>query len=51
MIDACIFQSICWVVSMVIVPLCSSNVGYLEVQSGSVLSFSGGDMFHSVCVL
>ena len=39
MIDACIFRSICWMVSMVIALLCSGNVGYLESHSGVALSF------------
>ena len=40
MIDACIFQSICWIVSIVVAPLGYDNVGYQEKQSGAALSFS-----------
>ena len=41
MIDACIFQLIYWIVSMIVAPMCSDNVGYLEYNQVWRWVFSG----------
>ena len=40
-IDACIARSICWVMSILVTPLCFGDAGYLEVQSAAAFSFPG----------
>ena len=40
-IDACITQLICWVVSILVIPLGFGDAGYLEVHSVAAFSFPG----------